>query len=421
MMQQKNSNLPWKDRELITQWQRSLDIVKTNGSHVFTELFEFSEPQQGPLNGAIISIKDLFQVAGYKSQAGSVFLDATLAEQDATAVSLLRKAGASFLGHTNMTELAYSGVGLNPHYGTPNNPLYADRIAGGSTSGGAVSVALGSVDAALGTDTGGSLRIPAAFCGLTGFKPSQQSVSRVGSLPLSHSLDSVGPIARTVAECELLWQVLSEQLHSTPSLALNKMKLVVPLNFGFDHLDNAVEKGFEQVILCLQQAGVEVERRIVPCLEDYKRIPVWQFSAVESQAFYGHKYDLESVNIDPRVKSRIARAKTVTKDEYQATCEQRNTWIQRLLKEEPNVVFLMPTVALCAPKQADLAEDKEYDRINLLCLRNTSLANVMNGCSISLPYCYAGEQIGVMLTAENGKDSQILAFAKHIEGVLKDL
>jgi aspartyl-tRNA(Asn)/glutamyl-tRNA(Gln) amidotransferase subunit A len=421
MTQPKSSNFAWQNRELVAKWKSALDIIDTKGQAVFTELFDYVEPQQGPLNGAIISIKDLFQVQGYKTQAGSVFINQQLAKQDAAAVALLRAAGASFLGHTNMTELAYSGLGLNPHYGTPDNPINAGRITGGSTSGGAASVALGVADATLGTDTGGSLRIPAAFCGLTGFKPSQQTVSREGCLPLSDELDSVGPIAKTVEECELLWHVLSgaPSVDSAKSTDSSQLKLVVPSNFGMNDLDALVEDGFEEKLACLEAAGVVVERRFIEALEAYKTLPVWQFSSFESQAFYSQNYDLETADIDPRVASRIARAKTINAEDFQRTQAARQAFIKRMAEEEPNTVFLLPTVAVVAPKLTDLAQDSEYDRLNLLCLRNTSLANVLNGCSISVPFRFQQEPMGLMLTAGNGKDQVLLSLAKQVEAILQ--
>lgn len=422
MTQSNASTFAWQDRDLITQWKSALKIVETKGQSVFTELFDYVEPQKGPLNGAIISIKDLFQVQGYKTQAGSVFITPQLAEQDAVAVAQLRTAGASFLGHTNMTELAYSGLGLNPHYGTPDNPINAGHITGGSTSGGAASVALGVADAALGTDTGGSLRIPAAFCGLTGFKPSQQSVSREGCLSLSDALDSIGPIANTVAECELLWQVLSGTAplpDSKTSQDIERLRIVVPSNFGLSDLDAQVEQGFAEKVAQLEAAGVVVERRCVDALETYKTLPVWQFSAFESQAFYSQNYDLDKANIDPRVASRIARANTITAEDFQQTQVARQAFIKRMSEEEPNTVFLLPTVAVVAPKLSDLAKDSDYDRLNLLCLRNTSLANVLNGCSISLPFRFQQEPMGLMLTAGNGLDQPLLELAKEIEVILQ--
>jgi aspartyl-tRNA(Asn)/glutamyl-tRNA(Gln) amidotransferase subunit A len=418
MTQSKQLNFAWQGRELITQWKQAQEILDAKGRNVFTELFDYVAPQEGPLNGAIISIKDLFQVEGYKTQAGSVFINKQAALQDATAVALLRKAGASFLGHTNMTELAYSGLGLNPHYGTPDNPINPGRITGGSTSGGAASVALGAADAALGTDTGGSLRIPAAFCGLTGFKPSQQTVSREGSLPLSDALDSVGPIAKTVEECERLWHILSGASGTKNGADLSQLTFVVPSNFGMNDLDALVEQGFNEKLARLEAAGIVVERRFIAALESYKTLPVWQFSAFECQAFYSKAYDLATANIDPRVASRIVRANTIKSEDFQQTQAARHAFIQQMAEDEPNTVFLLPTVAVVAPKLSDLEQDSEYDRLNVLCLRNTSLANVLNGCSLSLPFCFQQEPMGLMLTAGNGMDQGLLDLAKQWQPIV---
>jgi aspartyl-tRNA(Asn)/glutamyl-tRNA(Gln) amidotransferase subunit A len=418
MTQSKQLNFAWQGRELITQWKQAQEILDAKGRNVFTELFDYVAPQEGPLNGAIISIKDLFQVEGYKTQAGSVFINKQPALQDAAAVALLRKAGASFLGHTNMTELAYSGLGLNPHYGTPDNPINPGRIPGGSTSGGAASVALGAADAALGTDTGGSLRIPAAFCGLTGFKPSQQTVSREGSLPLSDALDSVGPIAKTVEECERLWHILSGASGTKNGANLSQLTFVVPSNFGMNDLDVLVEQGFNEKLACLEAAGIVVERRFIAALESYKTLPVWQFSAFECQAFYSKAYDLATANIDPRVASRIVRANTIKSEDFQQTQAARHAFIQQMAEDEPNTVFLLPTVAVVAPKLSDLEQDSEYDRLNVLCLRNTSLANVLNGCSLSLPFCFQQEPMGLMLTAGNGMDQGLLDLAKQWQPIV---
>ncbi|WP_339718817.1 amidase family protein [Marinomonas primoryensis] len=418
MTQSKQLNFAWQGRELITQWKQAQEILDAKGRNVFTELFDYVAPQEGPLNGAIISIKDLFQVEGYKTQAGSVFINKQPALQDAAAVALLRKAGASFLGHTNMTELAYSGLGLNPHYGTPDNPINPGRITGGSTSGGAASVALGAADAALGTDTGGSLRIPAAFCGLTGFKPSQQTVSREGCLPLSDGLDSVGPIAKTVEECEWLWHILSGTSGTKNGADLSQLTFVVPNNFGMNDLDVLVEQGFNEKLACLEAAGIVVERRFIAALESYKTLPVWQFSAFECQAFYSKAYDLATANIDPRVASRIVRANTIKSEVFQQTQAARHAFIQQMAEDEPNTVFLLPTVAVVAPKLSDLEQDSEYDRLNVLCLRNTSLANVLNGCSLSLPFCFQQEPMGLMLTAGNGMDQALLDLAKQWQPIV---
>ena len=184
---------------------------------VFIELFEkdfqsqlnfISEMEHGPLKGLIISVKDLFNVKGFKTRGGTTFLDPKPSKEDAECISLIREAGGLLLGHTNMTELAYSGLGINPHYGTPKNPIFPDSIPGGSTSGGAVTVALDISDITIGTDTGGSTRIPAAFTGITGLKPTQDSISRDGSLILSSSLDSIGLMAKNVELCKLGYEVM---------------------------------------------------------------------------------------------------------------------------------------------------------------------------------------------------------------------
>jgi aspartyl-tRNA(Asn)/glutamyl-tRNA(Gln) amidotransferase subunit A len=419
---------PWNQRDLTDQLIKSEHLIQSQGERVFTELFNSEESiavndnREGSLKNAIVSIKDLFDVKGYKTRAGSIFLEATEpASEDAEAVKALRKAGAYFIGHTNMTELAYSGLGLNPHYGTPMSPLYQNeaRIAGGSTSGGAVSVALGIADIALGSDTGGSLRIPAAFCGVTGFKPTQSSVSRQGVQPLSDCLDSVGPIANTVAECELAWGVLANNEEETPVAEV--AHFVIPTNFGLDQLDEEVKQAFMAIVDVLKKTpGVCVEEKALPFLDEYKTLPVWQFSAFEAMEYYSKHYQVDLNALDPRVASRLKRASTIDESQFLETCKQRESLIQRYQEEANNCVFLLPTVAVLPPKLDDLVNNEDYDRINLLCLRNTTLANVLDGCSVSLPYQHKGNFIGVMLTAANGEDKHVLSLAKWVERIILD-
>lgn len=419
---------PWKNRDLTAQLARSKDIIASHGKDVFTEIFDISTDDENttacvshlPLKNAIVSVKDLFDVTGYKTRAGSVFLNKRdIATEDAVAVKQLRNAGAYFIGHTNMTELAYSGLGLNPHYGTPKTPLYPNenRISGGSTSGGAVSVALGIADIALGTDTGGSLRIPAAFCGVTGFKPSQNSVSSQGSLPLSASLDSVGPIANTLSDCELAWGVLSGTTVNNP--VAKSASFVVPSNFGLDQLDDEVRTAFTHVIDRLKQTpGIQVEEKAFPFLEEYKQLPIWQFSAFEAMDYYTRHYNVDLKALDPRVASRLKRALTIDDKQFLETCNQRKALIERYKEEVGDRIIVLPTVAILPPKIETLTLNEDYDRINLLCLRNTTLANVLDGCSVSLPYQYQGHSIGVMLTAANGEDNHLLSQSKWVEHIL---
>ena len=197
----------------------------------------------GPLDGTIISIKDLFDVAGEVTRAGSKVLlaEGKVAMADAPAVARLRAAGGVIVAKTNMTEFAFSGVGLNPHFGTPGNPHNRRRIPGGSTSGGAVAVADGMCEIAIGSDTGGSTRIPAALCGIVGWKPSKQRVPTEGAFPLSTTLDSIGPMARTVADCARADAVMAgEAWRELEPVNLQGLRIGIPLEFPLEDLDDTV-------------------------------------------------------------------------------------------------------------------------------------------------------------------------------------
>ncbi|MHA2936879.1 amidase family protein [Vibrio sp. RC27] len=404
-----------------SKWQqRNTDLfglieqIKGDDPAIFTELFDVEKSsEKGPLSGAIVSIKATFDVKGYHTSGGSKLLGLEPSSSDAEAVARLRAAGATLVGHTNMTELAYSGLGLNPHFGTPTNPLDTNTIPGGSTSGGAVSVAKGFADIALGTDTGGSLRIPAAFCGLTGFKPSQSSVSRQGCLPLSDYLDCAGTIASTVNECGVAWEVLSGNQLSDAKV--DDIRFVVPTNFGFDDIETEILALFDNAVAKIKQAGYEVIVEEVELLEHYKNVPVWHFSAVESRDYYQSKFALDSDKLDSRVRSRIKKGENVSIEEFSNTIAERERLVAKFNDEFNNAVLLMPTVAIQAPTFTELEQDADYDRINLLCLRNTSVANVFDACSISLPHKFNDTIGGILLTMPNGCDIPLLSLAKHIE------
>lgn len=371
-----------------------------------------------PLRGVQITIKDLFDVEGFVTRSGSRALDdASPADADAPAVKALISNGAIPLGHSNMTEFAYSGLGLNPHFGTPETPLKPGHIPGGSTSGGAVSVATGIADAALGSDTGGSLRIPAAFTGTVGFKPTQNTVSRHGARPLSQSLDSVGPIARNVDMCERVWRVLAGR--ADPFAKANANRLIVPTNFGLDDLDAVSAANFTEALKRLSDWGFDIAEQRLDMLDSYKSLPVWQFSAVESRATYASVVAERAQDLDPRVLSRMRRGETVSAIDYFNTCQARAALIEAFRRELAGAILVLPTTPITAPAFADLEDDAEYDRINLLCLRNTTLANVVDGCSISLPMSHAGEVTGVMLSAPGGTDTALLGTAKSAAAALQ--
>ena len=393
---------------------------------VFTQTFDSSAQQDvenladvpaTELRGALISVKDLFDVKGFVTKAGSRILqDSPAAAADAEVIGRLREAGAILVGHTNMTELAYSGLGLNPHYGTPQNVLYADCIPGGSSSGGAVSVATDLVDIAIGTDTGGSVRIPAAFNGIVGFKPSQYSVSRQGCKALSRSLDSVGPMAKTVAACRASYQLMS---NSHAGLSNQQPReFIIPTNFGMDQLAPEVASAFAVAIGKLADAGCHIVERPLAVLDRYSELPIWHFSSVECCAEYLHYYQSVPEQFDPRVLKRLQRAQQVDAISYRQTLNLRASLIEQYQAELADNILLLPTVAVLPPKFSEFEQDSEYDRLNLLILRNPTLSNVMDGCSISLPFCSDAHHIGVMLSAVNGRDQALLNCAEYAEQIL---
>jgi aspartyl-tRNA(Asn)/glutamyl-tRNA(Gln) amidotransferase subunit A len=381
----------------------------------FTQEFAAAPLPHGPLIGLRIGIKDLFDVAGYVTKAGSKSrADLSPAPQDAEAVAKLRAAGGTLVGHNNMTEFAYSGLGLNPHFGTPTTPLIPGAIAGGSTSGGAAALAKGDIDLALGTDTGGSLRIPAAFCGLVGMKPTAASVPMGGAVPLSHTLDSVGPMARDVKTVRRAYDVLAKGDQDVTVLR----HLIVSTNFGMDHLDPEVAAAFEHGVAQLEHLGFTVKRQRLVFLDAYAKIPVWHFSAVESRVHHAAQFDQTPSVIDPRVKSRMNRADTVSAIDYAQSLALRKCVVEAARAEIGEAGILLPTVAILPPQLSAFDEEGAFDRINLLALRNTTLANVIDGCSISLPIATT-PGAGLMLTAPAWRDLALLEAAAIIEPALK--
>lgn len=395
---------------------------------VFTQTF-FEQAQEqtkglgrysgSQLSGAIISIKDLFDVEGFVTKAGTLFMaNNAPAEEDAPPIKKLREKGAIFIGHTNMTELAYSGLGLNPHYGTPENALVPNAIPGGSTAGGAVSVALGVADIALGTDTGGSLRIPAAFNGIVGFKPSQDTISRVGCKPLAPSLDSVGPMAKTVAACALAYEVMSTGDHDDKKDV--EADFIIPTNYGMDDLEPVVRAAFEKAVAALKEQGYKVEEKELTSLEELKLLPAWHFSSIESRSEYDDAYQNQRELIDPRVASatRMGRADEVDAISYRKTLNQRQALIKAYAAEMGSKILLMPTTPILPPSFKTMESDEEYGRINIQVLRNPSIGNLMDCCSISLPCTNDGATIGVMLTATRGHDLSLLNLAGIVEPLI---
>jgi aspartyl-tRNA(Asn)/glutamyl-tRNA(Gln) amidotransferase subunit A len=378
-----------------------------------------------PFAGIPISLKDLFDVAGDVTTAGSrVLRDAPAATRDAPCVARLRAAGFVPIGRTNMTEFAFSGLGINPHYGTPLNPYDrgAGRIPGGSSSGAAVSVTDAMAYGALGTDTGGSCRIPAALCGIVGFKPTARRVPTAGAFPLSTSLDSVGPLAATVACCAVLDAVLAgEPMVELATFPLSGLRLAVPQTTVLDGMKPAVARAFERALAALREAGARIvdiplrELSELPDINAKGGLP-----AAEAYAIHRPLIAKAEKMYDPRVLSRILRGQEQDAADYIDLKEARKQFVRRLAAlTAPYDALVMPTVPVTAPRLADLEADDAYRRVNFLVLRNPSIANFLDRCSISLPCHRAGDApVGLMLIGEHGADRRLLAIAAAIELVV---
>jgi aspartyl-tRNA(Asn)/glutamyl-tRNA(Gln) amidotransferase subunit A len=379
-----------------------------------------------PYAGIPVSIKDLFDIRGQVTRAGSRALeDSPPAEADATVVARLRRAGFIVIGRTNMTEFAYSGIGINPHYGTPKSAWqrHVGHVPGGSSSGAAVSVADGMAHGALGTDTGGSCRIPAAYNGIVGFKPTQRRVPLDGGVPLSFTLDSFGPLARTVGCCAVLDAVLADEpVRPLQPRPIRGMRLAVPTTVVLDELEDEVARTFERALEVLARQGALIERIAVP---EFLDVAVMNakggFAASESYAW--HRYLLTSKGdvYDPRVSSRILRGEGLSAADYIDLLAARRSLIARsTVRLAPYDALVMPTTAITPPRIADLADDKAFTKANLLSLRNCTLINMIDGCAISLPAHREGEApVGLMLAAASGSDRRILELAAAMEDVIR--
>jgi aspartyl-tRNA(Asn)/glutamyl-tRNA(Gln) amidotransferase subunit A len=376
--------------------------------------------------GIPVSIKDLFDIRGQVTRAGSRALeDSAPAEADAPVVARLRRAGFVVIGRTNMTEFAYSGIGINPHYGTPKGTWHRDvgHVPGGSSSGAAVSVADRMAHGALGTDTGGSCRIPAAYNGIAGFKPTQRRVPLDGGVPLSFTLDSFGPLARTAACCAVLDAVLAgEPVAPLSPRPIKGMRLAVPTTIALDELDDEVARTFERALETLSRQGALIERIAVP---EFLDVGVMNtkggFAAAESYAW--HRYLIASRGdvYDPRVSGRILRGEAISAADYIDLLAARKSLIARAAARlAPYDALVMPTTANTPPVIADLADDKVFARENLRSLRNCTLINMIDGCAISLPCHREGEvPVGLMLASSGGADRRILELAAGMEEAIR--
>ncbi len=372
----------------------------------------------GPLDGVIVSIKDLFDVAGEPTRAGSKILaeEAAPAAADAVVVQRLRQAGAVIIAKTNMTEFAFSGIGANPHFGTPGNPRDRRRVPGGSSAGAPVAVADGMCDIAIGTDTGGSVRIPAALCGLVGFKPSRQRVPTEGAFPLSKTLDSVGPIARSVVDCAKADAIMTgEEFVPLEPIALAGIRFGLSEGLLLERLDDIVAPAFKAAVARLDAGGVGISREDLPLLDDWVAVNE-RGGVIPPEACEVHRDRLRrrGTDIDPNVRFRIERGCAVSEADLAETLRERRRLVAAMDARLAGLdVLVMPTTAIVAPTIAEVDDPKVFAVRNAAVLRNTSMVNFFDLCAISLPLS-ASLPVGLMLVARNGQDPRLLRIADAV-------
>jgi aspartyl-tRNA(Asn)/glutamyl-tRNA(Gln) amidotransferase subunit A len=380
------------------------------------------------LAGIPISVKDLFDVAGDVTMSGSVALrDAPPAAADAVAVARLRAAGLIPIGRTNMTEFAFTGLGINPHYDTPRNPFdrTTGRIPGGSSSGAAVSVTDGMAVGALGTDTGGSCRIPAALCGIVGYKPTAERIPLRGVLPLSFSLDSVGPLAPTVACCAVLDAIMAgEDAGDIEPFPLRGLRLAAPQAVVLDGLDQTVARTYAAALSELSEAGAAITDIALRELAEIATLNRrGGFAASEAYAWHRSLIEAKGGLYDPRVLMRIMGGKDMAAADYIELNQGRADLIRRIAAITQHYdALVMPTVPVIAPPLAALAAEDPYRKVNLQVLRNPTVANMLDRCAISLPCHRHGEApVGLMLIGEHGGDRRLFAIGAGIEAIVSPI
>lgn len=397
-----------------------------------------------PLAGLGVSVKDLFDVAGEPTRAGSVVLDtAAPAARDCPAVARLRAAGGAVMGRTHMVEFAFSGVGTNPHFATPpawdgryNTPVGAPgtvHVPGGSSSGAAVSVATGAAFVGLGSDTGGSIRIPAALNGIVGFKSTARLVPTDGAIPLSTTLDTVCALTRSVRDAIAVHEVLAARTVTRSNAPLPFWRFAVAGTTMLDGLDATVARAFERSLATLRNAGAEIVELPLDAIRDLGAIQsTGGFSAAESYTWHRDLLERAADRYDPRVSARILRGAGMKAHEYVALIQARQAWVERVETAlagfdavlSPTVPIVAPTLASVAPgtgadAMQDASRDDEFFRVNALLLRNTSVVNMLDGCALSLPCHAPGEwPVGLMVWHDALHDDAVLNAALQIEKLL---
>jgi aspartyl-tRNA(Asn)/glutamyl-tRNA(Gln) amidotransferase subunit A len=379
----------------------------------------------GPLDGAIVSIKDLFDVKGEVTRAGSRVLaeEGAPAAADAPVVTRLRAAGAVIAAKTNMSEFAFSGVGHNPHFGTPGNPTDRSRVPGGSTSGGAVAVADGMCEIAIGSDTGGSTRIPAALCGIVGWKPSRQRVPTEGAFPLSFTLDSIGPMANSVAECADADAIMAgDQPAALEPASLAGLRLGVVQGMPFEGIDDTIAKAWEGAVGGrLGKAGALLTDETLALIPDMIAVnSKGGFAPTEAYAIHRDRLKRRGPDVDQNIRARIERGGSVPAADYIEMAQQRVRLIRAMDARLGGLdALILPTTPIVAPELAEVATPETFGRNNMMLLRNPSMINFFDLCAISLPLPRSGGlAAGLMVVARNGQDRHLFRIAAAVERLL---
>ena len=375
----------------------------------------------GPLDGTIVSIKDLFDVAGEVTRVGSkVFAEeGKPAAADAPVVRRLRAGGAIIVAKTNMSEFAYTGIGANPHFGTPGNPADRKRVPGGSSSGAAVAAADGMCEIAIGTDTGGSCRIPGALCGVVGYKPSRQRIPTNGAFPLSYIIDSIGSIARSVEACARADAVMANETYvPLEPVPLAGLRIGVAEGYPLENLDETVDLKFSDAVARLKKAGAHLSKEKLSLLDEMAQVNS-KGGVQPAEAFAIHR-DLLSRRadaIDPNVRVRLERARDISAADYIDMVRERARLIRMMDIRIADVDALAwPTTPMVAPTMQEVAAPAEFARKNAMLLRNTVIVNFFDLCAISVPIPRgSGLPAGFMLVARNGQDQRLFRIAAAVE------
>jgi aspartyl-tRNA(Asn)/glutamyl-tRNA(Gln) amidotransferase subunit A len=378
----------------------------------------------GPLDGRIVSIKDLFDVAGEITTAGSIILrNDPPAKADAPIVTRLRRAGAVIVGKTNMSEFAFSGIGINPHYGTPGCAADDTRVPGGSSSGAGVSIGEGTAEIAIGTDTGGSVRIPASLNGCVGFKPTTGRVPTDGAYPLSYALDSIGPLARTVADCAATDAIMAgEEPWELAPMPVAGLRIGVPRGLLFTQTEDIVAQAFEATLSTLSKAGARiVESDIEDLLSEMSdAMAEAPLVAIEAAAVHADWYESRAADFDQAVLARIRRGAGYSAANYIRLMRHRDNLIARMdARLAPLDILALPATATTAVPIAPLVGDLDaFMKANILMLRNTTWGNQFDLTGVSLPMSGLVRPAGFMVMARRSQDRRLLDIAAGIEPLL---